>query len=211
MFGVDLRGEDLVTFVWNFLNREEVIMGKNDVLERVAGKGLLSSQKVTTFSCDGPTYAVLKCPSCGASDLEEMEAWIHVTCGSVTYEKGVCPKCGPVSGKELVSIGPVYRCRSCGMIVTYPTVETPCGHLTIGSFVMYRLTEEGKDIIGKVRRELERLPDPRIVLADLKVTRVEALLLDGPTGVILGTNDEYQRRRERELSELGLRIRILEI
>ncbi len=211
MLGVNLRGEDLVTFIWNFLNREEVITGKNDVLERVAAKGLLTSQRVTTFSCDGPTYAVLKCPSCGASDLEVMEAWIHVPCGSVTYERSACPKCGSVTSEELVPIGPVYRCRSCGAIVTYPTVETPCGHLTIGSFVMYRLTEEGKDLIRKVRGELERLPDPKIILADLKVTRVEALLLDGSIGVILGTNDEYQRSREGKLSELGLKIKILEI
>ncbi len=211
MLGVDLPGEDLITFIWSFLNREEVITGKNDVLERVVGEGLLTSERVTTFSCDGPTYAILKCPSCGASDLEVMEAWIHIPCGSVTYERDACPRCGPITGEELVSIGPVYRCRSCGAIVTYPTVETPCGHLAIGSFVRYRLTGRGRELIEKIRRELEGLPDPKIVLADLKVTRVEALLLDGPTGVILRTDDEYQRKREEKLSRLGLKIKILEV
>ncbi len=211
MLDVDLPGEDLITFIWSFLNREEVITEKNDVLERIAGEGLLTSERVTTFSCDGPTYAILKCPSCSASDLEAMEAWIHIPCGSVTYERDACPRCGPITDEELVSIGPVYRCRSCGAIVTYPTVETLCGHLAISSFVRYRLTGKGRELIGRIRRELEGLPDPKIILADLKVTKVEALLLDGPTGVIMGTNDEYQRKREEELSKLGLKIKILEV
>ncbi len=211
VLGVDLTGEELITFVWSFLNREDIITGENDVLERVAGKGLLTSERVTTFSCDGPTYAILKCPSCGASDLEAMEAWIHTPCGSVTYERDACPKCGPIAGEELVSIGPVYRCRSCGAIVTYPTVETPCGRPFIDSFVRYRLTGRGRELIGKVRGKLERLPDPKVVLADLKVTRVEALLLDGPTGVILRTEDGYQRKREEKIAELGLKIKILEV
>ncbi len=210
MLYVDLTGEEIINLIWNFLNKEELITKENGTLERIARAGFLISERVTTFSCNGPAYVFLKCPSCGASDLKEMEAWIHVPCGSVTYERNVCPKCGVVRGEELVSIGPVYKCGSCGSIVTYPTLETPCG-LNVDGFTRYRLTDEGRAFIGEIRRKLEELPDPKMILADLKVVRVEALLLDGPTAVILETDDEYQRKREEKLSKLGIKIEVLKV
>ncbi len=212
MSDADLSGEELISLIWSFFSREILISGGDPVLDRVAMKGFLSSGRLTTFSCGGrPVYPILRCPSCGASDLETMGAWIHRRCGSVTYEEGSCPRCGRVPEGELVPIGPVYRCRSCGSIVNYPLVETPCGDPSIDTYVAYRLTDRGRRIISRLRDALDNLEGPKVLMTRLNGVRVEALLLRGPVALIIRTEDEFQRARERELTGMGLRVGFLRL
>lgn len=206
----ELSGEELISLAWNFLKGDVKISLKEASLDRVASKGYLYYEDITTFACDGPTYAILRCPSCGASELTQMDAWLHAECGSVTYEEGRCPKCGSVGRDELISIGPVYRCESCGEIVNYPLVDTICGRLKLKKYRMYMLTGRGNRLMSRIREALDGLPEPKALLVELSGVKMEALLLqEVPRGVILRSNDRYQEVREGMLRRLGLDVLIL--
>lgn len=206
----ELSGEELVSLAWNFLKEEVKISVGDTNLDGAARKGYLSHEEITTFACDGPAYAILRCPSCGASELTQMDAWLHASCGSVTYEEGRCPKCGPVGRKELISIGPVYKCGSCGEIVNYPLIDTACEELKLKRYRVYRLTQRGNHLMSRIRNALEDLPEPKVLLIEVSGIKMEALLLQGvPKGVILKSDDRFQETREGRIRELGLDVLVL--
>ncbi len=209
-----MRADDVKELIWEFLvqDTDEVIrLERDSSLDNLVKDRYAKREEITTLTCNGkPAYAVLRCPKCGGSDLESMGAWIHVRCGSISYKEGVCPKCGIVDPSEMVYIGPVYRCRNCGALVNYPLISTVCDEMKLGKIFIYRITNEGREIIREVERIVESLPNPKVKFIRIGDLRVEALIIGqrGVKTVILSSGEDS---RKESLERIGINVETIRI
>ncbi len=208
------KNKSFNVLIWEFLarNRNEVIkLNREPSLDALVEDDYVEREEITTFVCNGePAQVMLKCPSCGGSNLEPLGAWIHTKCGSVSYEEGTCPRCGHVPPEDMVYIGPVYRCRNCGAIVNYPLIDTACSELRLGKAFIYRITEKGERFLRNVEEVLEDLPDPKVMFATVGDLRVEALVVyPGDIKAVILSSGEDERRGK--LERLGIKVELIHI